>query len=86
MLETDTNSNAGSRPAPSRLVRQLLGSKRLAALCDRTTDAIRKWDRPRSKGGLGGLVPAEFQERILRVAEEEGLELGARDLIAEAIQ
>ena len=72
--------------APSRLVRQLLGSKRLAALCDRTTDAIRKWDRPKSKGGLGGLVPAEFQARILAEARRDGLAIGPADLIAEPVE
>ncbi|HEY3694095.1 hypothetical protein [Phenylobacterium sp.] len=64
----------------------MLGAVRLARICNRGTDAIRKWDRAKSKGGTGGLVPAEFQARILRVAEVEGLPLTARDLIAEPIE
>ena len=83
MLDDAPNGNASAAP-PSKLVRQILGSKRLAELCGRTTDAIRKWDRGKSKGGTGGLIPAEFQMRILRVAEAEALPLTARDLIAEA--
>lgn len=59
---------------------------RLASLCERTEGAIRKWDRARSKGGTGGLIPAEFQARILRVAKAEGLPLTAEDLIGEAEQ
>ena len=82
MLEDQAQGNA-VRPAPSRLARQLIGSKRLAELCDRTTDAIRKWDRSRAKGGLGGLIPTEFQPRILAEAQARGLPLCARDLIAE---
>jgi len=82
MSQHDSNSNV-SREMPSRLARRLLGSKRLAELCDRTTDALRKWDRPKSKGGLGGLVPSEFQARILREATEKELPLTAGDLIAE---
>jgi hypothetical protein len=78
------HDNGVGRLAPSRKARQVLGSRRLAELCERTTDAIRKWDRAKSKGGTGGLVPAEFQARILRVAREERLPLHAEDLIAEA--
>jgi len=64
----------------------LLGAKKLAVLCDRTTDAVRKWDRPRSKGGLGGLVPAEFQARILAAIRNDGHPFTAADLIAEPVQ
>ncbi|MFN4176448.1 hypothetical protein [Phenylobacterium sp.] len=83
MSQDALHGNASPPVAPSRRVRQVLGSKRLAELCDRTTDAVRKWDRPRSKGGTGGLVPAEFQARILRLAEAENLPISATDLIAE---
>lgn len=72
--------------SPSRYVRKVLGARRLAEICERTTDAVRKWDRRRSKGGTGGLVPAEFQHRILAVATAEGLPIVASDLIAEAEQ
>ena len=82
IVQTDNSTAALS---PSRRARQVLGSIRLAELCGRTTDAIRKWDRARSKGGTGGLVPAEFQARVLRVATEEQLPLTAEDLIAEPV-
>ena len=58
----------------------------MAQLCGRGEAAIRKWDRRKSKGGTGGLVPAEFQARILDHAEKNGLPLTARDLIAEPVQ
>jgi hypothetical protein len=77
--------NSAAALSPSRRARQVLGSRRLAEVCGRTTDAIRKWDRARSKGGTGGLIPAEFQARILRVATEEALPLTAEDLIAEPV-
>lgn len=69
--------------SPSRKVRAVIGVRRLSELCDRTEGALRKWDRAKSKGGTGGLVPAEFQARILREAEENQLPLQPRDLIAE---
>lgn len=78
-------SNSEAPLSPSRKARKTLGSRRLAELCERTTDAIRKWDRDKAKGGTGGLVPAEFQARILRICREEGLALTAEDLIAEAV-
>lgn len=85
MSDIESLGNASLPVMPSRRVRHLLGSKRLAEICDRTTDAVRKWDRPRSKGGLGGLIPAEFQARILRAAQEENLPLRPEDIIAEPI-
>jgi hypothetical protein len=76
----------GDATMPSREVRRLVGAVALAQLCNRTTEAIRKWDRPKSKGGTGGLIPAEFQARILDYATEKGLPLKAEDLIAEPVQ
>lgn len=86
MMEPMGNSNALAALSPSRRVRQVLGAKRLAVLCDRTTDAVRKWDRPKSKGGLGGLVPSEFQARILAAVVADGHPFTADDLIAEPVQ
>jgi hypothetical protein len=80
------HGNDAAALSPSRKARQVLGSRRLAELCERTTDAVRKWDRAKSKGGTGGLVPAEFQARILREARSLDLPLSPEDLIAEAVQ
>lgn len=75
---------AHNESSPARRVRMLLTPRKLADLCDLTENAVYKWDRAKSKGGLGGLIPAQFQARILAVAEADGLPLTARDLIAEA--
>lgn len=75
--------NSEASLSPSRKARLVLGSRRLAELCGLTTDAIRKWDRVRSKGGTGGLIPSQFQARILATATAEGLPVSAEDLIAE---
>ena len=77
--------NSEQPSSPSRVARATFGARRLAEICGRTTEAVRKWDRARSKGGTGGLVPAEFQARILAAAKAEGLELAAEDLIAEPV-
>lgn len=86
MVEIVPMGNPAAELSPSRRVRLALGAKRLATLCDRSTEAVRKWDRAKSKGGTGGLIPSEFQARILRLVEEEDLPLTARDLIAEPVQ
>ncbi|WP_374578320.1 hypothetical protein [Phenylobacterium sp.] len=85
MSEFQSGDNIQPPLSPSRRVRNALGAKRLAALCDRSTEAVRKWDRGVSKGGTGGLIPAPFQARILREIEAEGLPLTARDLIADPL-
>ena len=85
MSEFQSGDNIQPSLSPSRRVRNALGAKRLAALCDRSTEAVRKWDRGVSKGGTGGLIPAPFQARILREIEAEGLPLTARDLIADPL-
>jgi hypothetical protein len=84
MGQTVDNDNGGAGLSPAQRARKVIGARQLAELCGRTTDAIRKWDRARSKGGTGGLIPAEFQARILVMARAEGLPLTAEDLIAEA--
>lgn len=86
MRQLVPNSNPEVERRPSRYVREVLGSIRLAEVCGRTTEAIRKWDRRRSKGGTGGLIPAEFQARILALATSEGLPIKAEDLIAEPVE
>lgn len=86
MVQIVPPGNSGEAVSPSRRVREVIGAMRLAQLCNRTTEAVRKWDRAKSKGGTGGLVPAEFQARILRLAEAEALPIKAADLIADPIE
>lgn len=62
---------------------RVFGSARATAIAGLTTGALIKWNRALSKGGGGGLVPAKYQGRYLRAAQEEGLPLTAEDFIAE---
>lgn len=77
--------NEEARLPPSRKVCDVLGIVRVAGLCERTTEAVRKWHRSKTSGGTGGLIPAEFQARLLKASDENGLGLTADDLIAEPI-
>lgn len=68
---------------PVDRVLRLFGTARSGAIVNLTTDALKKWNRPLSKKGGGGLVPARHQATYLREAQEAGLPLTPADLIAE---
>lgn len=85
------SDNAGVRSTtvaetPVAKVIRLFGLREAARLVDRTEGAIRKWNRRKSAGGCGGLVPSEHQLVFLREARERGLPLKADDFIAEVIR
>lgn len=61
------------------------GSARAGAIVGLTTEAVRKWNRPLSKGGGGGLVPSKFQHLYLQASGREGRGLTASDFIAEPL-
>lgn len=85
MVQSVHPGNGEAPLVPSKRARRIVGTARIATLCNRTSEAVRKWDRPVSKGGTGGLVPSQFQARILSDAEARGLPLTAADLIAEPV-
>lgn len=74
---------AADKSSPVDAVVRAFGKPKAGAIAEVTTWAIDKWNRPLSKSGGGGLVPARLQARFLRAAKESGLQLTAEDLIAE---
>lgn len=83
-LARSTTENAQETPV-ARVIR-LFGAAKASAIAELTTDAIRKWDRPISKGGGGGLIPARYQSLYLAAASDMGVALRAEDLIGEPVQ
>ena len=85
---TNCNPDPSETPVatPVERVLRVFGSARASALAGLTTEAIRRWGRPVSKGGQGGLVPARFQAIYLKAAQAERLPLAAEDFIAEPVQ
>lgn len=75
-------STENTPETPVARVIRAFGAAKASAIVELTTDAVRKWDRPISKGGGGGLVPSRYQHRYLRAASEMGVPLSADDLIA----
>lgn len=77
--------NGKAKPeSPAAKVVAAFGEIELAHLTGLSIDALRKWRRKKATGGTGGLVPAGYQDRLLRAAAERGLDLAATDLIGEA--
>ena len=70
---------------PAARAVRILGMRRVMRLCGISEDAVKKWERAVSRGGTGGLIPQVYQHRLLAEAEADGLDLTARDIIAEAI-
>lgn len=62
---------------PAVRVVRLLGLIDIAHACRVTTDAVRKWQKSK-----GGVIPAQHQAGVLRLAAEKGVHLDARDVIA----
>lgn len=77
---------AAEELTPAQHVERVFGRKRAAQLVDVTTDALKKWHRPLSKGGCGGLVPQLHQEVFLAEARRRGLDLKPFHLIAAPIR
>jgi hypothetical protein len=79
----EPNGNTEGPISPAEKVRRVFGEVRAAEIAGLSLDGFRKWLRQRSTGGTGGLVPAIYQARYLRLAQQQGLDLTAEDLIAE---
>lgn len=73
-----------SRPqTPVDRLFSVIRPARASALIGLSTEAVRKWNRRRSTGGGGGLIPSQYQALYLQVATTEGLGLTAADFIGE---
>lgn len=83
MRQIVLNDNPTAALSPAEKVVEAFGELRTAEIVELTIDAIRKWRRRRATGGTGGLVPSQYQARLLRAAEEQNLPLTAADFIAE---
>ncbi len=75
-MQTDT-----VLPIARNVIRTLNGVVRTAAICKISHASVCAWDRPKSRKGTGGLVPARHQQRILAYAREHNLPLTPADLI-----
>ena len=67
---------------PSQCVIQVFGGVRATARAiGRNPGAISRWNKPKSKGGTGGMVPSAAQRIILKIAKRKRLEITIEELV-----
>lgn len=68
---------------PAKRIIELFGGVRpLARELDTDPSVVCRWALPKERRGQGGLIPAEYQGRILKLAKRKQLQVSAEDLIA----
>lgn len=60
------------------------GAGPLSRLLGLDRSAVHRWALPKSRGGSGGLVPAKHHQRLLALANAQGVALTAADLVGTA--
>lgn len=71
--------DAKAHEPPAVKAMRLLGAKRIAQVCDLTTNAVQKWP---TQGR--GFIPSCHQRAVLDLAKAQGVTLTAEDLIGAA--
>ena len=68
----------------ARVIEKCGGIESTARLVGRHRSVVNRWLRPKDKGGTGGIVPAEHQQKLLNKAKAEGIELSPNDFFEAA--
>lgn len=66
-------------PVASRVIAKCGGVAEVARLTGRKKVSIHKWRHPKSKGGTGGLVPADMQKKLMEAALRGEVDLTTED-------
>jgi hypothetical protein len=66
----------------ARVVAQLGGVKKVAALAGRNPASVYRWMMLKSAGGTGGLIPNPSAAALMEAAKREGLALSWLDFAA----
>lgn len=61
-------------PVAKRVLDKLGGARKVARILGRKPPGVYKWTYPRSRGGTGGLIPAECQQPLMDYAHSNGIE------------
>lgn len=51
------------------------GISAVAEMVGRSEIRVRRWTYPKDRGGTGGLIPSDLQERLLVAARQKGIDL-----------
>lgn len=66
---------------PAQCVIRVFGGVRATARAvGRNPGAVTRWNRPKSKGGTGGMIPSAAQRIILKIAKKRRLKITLEEL------
>lgn len=66
-------------PIAARIIEKCGGVAATAKLAERTEVSVYRWTWPKEKGGTGGLVPTEAQQKIMAAAQRGEVQLSPAD-------
>lgn len=69
------------RRIADNVVRKFGGIKKTAHLLGISYQRVYRWTYPTESGGTGGIVPAQYHEPLLELAERHGIELTPYDFV-----
>jgi amino-acid N-acetyltransferase len=67
-----------------RIYEKFGGPGKLAKMLGYDRSTVYRWNYPVSKRGSGGLIPTKSLVKVIALAEEEGILIGAEDLFPNA--
>lgn len=62
-----------------RVITKCGGYEKTAAITERTVSVVYRWTYEKSKGGTGGLIPADAQQKIMAAASRKEVDILASD-------
>lgn len=65
----------------SKIIKKFGGAAKVAAIVGVHRTRVYGWERPKSAGGTGGVIPMPHIPKLLAAASEREIELSAADFI-----
>lgn len=65
-----------------RITAKFGGARKLARLLGVTPATVYRWGYEPARGGLGGLIPVEYHQRLLDLGAQTGVDLRPEDFFA----
>lgn len=78
MISSQSTQNLN--PA-ARIIEVFGGVRSLARLLGIDSSTVSRWQLPKDRRGQDGRIPAEYQGRILAMAQEQGMPITADDVV-----
>ena len=67
------------KPIADQIIRKCGGAQAVADMLGLSVASVHKWKYPPTRGGTGGLVPAQRQQELIDRAREMGVDLRPDD-------